>query len=391
MPLKLAAAFVSALALTASAPQTPVLGWDRGERVLAWYDPASLTAAPKPRLSYQSALCSWSFSRDRSRLAISDCDGSLRIFDVRRMRRLGTVSVSGRIATAQGVAWLRRDRALLLSHVGADGTMLVTVDPVARRVLRRVDLGGVAGARTIVGERIVFLVSPPDRFGPPRVVVAGADGSVHSATIDRISAGTVITDDATPHAEVREPGFAVDPAGRAFVIAPDLTVAEVDLDTMAVAYHAPVRRLAKAIDGPERTAAWLGDGLVAVGGFDSATTGEGASLRVQTTPFGLHVLDTRTWTYRTIDPEAEWFWSAASRLLAAGGSSRRLVGYAFDGTQRYTLDAGPDGYLQLQGSFVYACRAGWALRVYDAATGATVGTPRRQGCRTLLTGRASGF
>jgi hypothetical protein len=62
-----------------------------------------------------------------------------------------------------------------------------------------------------------------------------------------------------------QPGFAVDPStGRAFVVSPDRLIAVVDLQTLEVSHHGATRSLAKAVDGPSRTAAWLGNGLLAV-------------------------------------------------------------------------------------------------------------------------------
>ena len=161
-------------------------------------------------------------------------------------------------------------------------------------------------ARAIVRDRAVFLLAPFDSFGPARVVAADQDGDVTSATIAGITAGSHFGDaaDTGPVGEVRTPGFAVDPAGTAFVIGADLRVAAVDLATMRVTYHGPTRVPAKALNGTTRIAAWLGGGRIAVSGIDYASSGTGRDLKVTTTPFGLHLLDTSTWTYRTLTTTA---------------------------------------------------------------------------------------
>jgi len=86
------------------------------------------------------------------------------------------------------------------------------------------------------------------------------------------------------------PGVAFDPApGRVFVVDPGGLVAEVELATLAVAYHSvgpalsPLAR-AEACESRWRTARWLGDGLIAVSGFDrhEFTTTDGSRLRTRT-------------------------------------------------------------------------------------------------------------
>ena len=133
----------------------------------------------------------------------------------------------------------------------------------------------------------------------------------------------------------RDAGLAVDPAGgRAFVVAAGPTVAEVDLAGLHVTYHRlrqPVsllRRLAhwlvppaqaKLAAGTWRAACWLGNGSLAVWGTDARVTGATpAELRSDLSPSGLKLVDTRTWTVRTLDPEATGARWVAGRLLAFG-------------------------------------------------------------------------
>jgi hypothetical protein len=201
------------------------------------------------------------------------------------------------------------------------------IDPRTRRVLRRVTLPGpVSGRRVLADGRIAYLTSTAGAFGPARVAIADADGNLRVADVGRISTGTVYdADTRDPHGTVRSAGFAVDPAGgRAYVVSPELLVAEVDLATLAVTYHGATRALAKSIEGPMRSAAWLGDGLLAVSGADYSATGTGAR-KVVSRPFGLYVVDTRTWSVRLVDPAASWFRQAPGLLIADRGSGRTIA------------------------------------------------------------------
>ena len=116
------------------------------------------------------------------------------------------------------------------------------------------------------------------------------------------------------------------PAGnRAYVIGAGEPFAEVDLAAMTVAYHgagAGSRSLAKAVNGPERTATWLGNGLIAVTGSDAHSVvgaKDGQSFEhVWWTPAGLTLVDTKDWSSRLIDPNATSVEVANGLLLATG-------------------------------------------------------------------------
>jgi hypothetical protein len=135
----------------------------------------------------------------------------------------------------------------------------------------------------------------------------------------------------------REAGLAVDPAGgRAFVVAAGSTVAEIDLAGLRVTYRhlrppgSLLRRLAhwlvspaeaKLAAGTWRGACWLGGGTLAVWGTDARVTGDTpAELESDTRASGLKLVDTRTWTVRTLGPEGTGVRWQAGRLLAFGST-----------------------------------------------------------------------
>lgn len=388
MKLALAAAVI---ALTGAAPHATVLGWDYGAKRIAWFDARSLASAQGAATGWNRPLCSWSFSPDRHRLALSDCHGTVRFVAVPSLKSLGRIGASSGVWDAASLAWVTPTRLLAVNRASGSIATLLVVDTTSKRVVRRVDLGGVLLARAVVGDRVVLLLAPFDSFGPARVVVADAEGATTRVTIEGITAGSHFGNqpDTGPSGEVRTPGFAVDPAGTAFVVGADLRVAAVDLSTMRVSYHGPTRAPAKALNGTTRIAAWLGRGKLAVSGIDYASSGTGSDLSVSTTPFGLQLLDTATWTYRTLDPAATGLVAGGSVVL--GAAPTRSSAFDAAGRHLYDIPAPRGTWVTPALGYAYLCSERWLTGVLDASTGAPVSTPmtHTRGCPTLLSGRAA--
>ena len=180
---------------------------------------------------------------------------------------------------------------------------------------------GVAGACSAETQSGLVLIAPPSlrhgraRLGPARLVHVTVDGRVRSVRLDRIEAGR--RDDG--RGRVLFPGLAVDRRGnRAFVVAADGgLIAEVDLGSRRVTYHdlgEPPRRPRVALESFLRSARWLGAGTLAVSGEDLPASEP--PNRADPVPDGLRLVDTRTWTIRTVDPEAQTFDHAGGLLLA---------------------------------------------------------------------------
>src|SRR5437588_6949825 len=208
MKLALVAAVI---ALTGAAPHATVLGWDYDSKRISWFDAGSLTSAKGAATGWNRPLCSWSFSPDRHRLALSDCHGTVRFVAVPSLKSLGRTGASSGVWDAASLAWVTPSRLLAVNRASGGVATLLVVDTTTRRVVRDVDLGGVLLARAIVRDSVVVLLAPFDSFGPARVVVADPDGKLASATIDGISAGSHFDNapDTGPVGEVRPPGFAV--------------------------------------------------------------------------------------------------------------------------------------------------------------------------------------
>jgi hypothetical protein len=275
------------------------------------------------------------------------------------------------------MTWLRPDRLVVVANQDDGGALLFVVDPAARRVVRRVELGAQAGWVARVGDGVAFLLWPNGRFGPAQVAVADADGDVRRATIDAISVGTILDESGDePSMKQRGAGFAVDPVSRTgFVVGPDLLVAEVKLDSLAVTYHRVVTRaVQKSIDGPQRSATWLGDGLLAVSGADYAA-GKDANGRptVASVPFGLRIVDTHDWSSRSIDGGSTWL-QFAGGVLIAQREGRERIAFGVDGRERWRTTIPQYGWLDARGTYGYICDNGYLWRVLELATGRIVAT-----------------
>ena len=388
-----AAAVLLTLAAGGASGGTPrLLAIDRTAQRLAWFDPGTLAAKGRAaELGFH--LCSWSFSPARAWLAVAGCNSNeLRIVDLRRMRSAGDMQV-GILGRIDGLNWARPDRLLVVSHGDADWVAIV--DPGARTVVRRVPLPQhVQEVRKLDGA-VALLLAPQNGFAPAQVAVVDADGTLRRVVLERITVGTKVSRGGGADSEVRErrAGFAVDPATRrAFVVDADLSVAEVDLSTLAVRYHDPPRTLAKASDGPERRAEWLGGGLLAVGGADYAA-GHDAQGRetMTTTPLGLRIVDTRAWTARVVDAAAAAFDLAGGLLLVQRDAPHVVAAYGANGRERWSVSLGDREWLDVEGAYAYVCDNLELRRVVDARTGRTLRTPSGRNCVTLLNGSSATY
>jgi hypothetical protein len=402
--------------------QTDGREWSELVRV----DPDSLqpVAGQGVRLSIWG-VGSWAFAPDRSRLAIAPhfetrrgTASSLRIVDVAAMRRELELPLGH--GYAHILAWLEPDRVLAVySGFHPERLELVTVAPSARRVLSRVPLRGDLMSVGRAGDALVLLLSPEHAIGVGTLVVARAGGDVRSVTLDRVWIGNELPDAYAeePIAKWRRAGLAVDPDGRrAYVFPPGSDAAEIDLRTLEVAYHSlaePVSlfgRLrnffdpaaqAKAIEGPTRFARWLGGGLIALSGTDYATWRDGENrLQMRSTPAGLMLVDTRTWTARTIDRGASGAAFAEGLLLATGTACESeggrctgmgLAAYGLDGERRFRLFEGKTVWVW-PGLFgrAYVGSEGEPMRIVELASGRVVGE-RRDPLPWLLLDDASAF
>jgi hypothetical protein len=215
------------------------------------------------------------------------------------------------------------------------------------------------------------------------------------------------TDDSDYRARQSVPGLAVDPEGkRALVIPAGNRVAEVDLDTMEVAYHdlrepvslwgrlrdwleAPAQ--AKGIQGPDRNAVWLPSGLVAVSGAQYADDGENVTM----TAAGLTLIDPSDWSVRRLSDEPSWVTLRDDAVLASGwkpGSDEQvLIVFDTDGNLRFSLRREGADLSQTAGNRLYATNAdGTRFEIVDLLSGEVVGRAHPQRETWLLPIAGSG-
>jgi hypothetical protein len=355
-----------------------LLASENGVR-LAAIDDRSLRPLGKARTRL-GFVDTWAFDRSNpALLAVAarnhgdDDDAVLRFVNVRSLRLVKrTVDLGG---WTRALLWARPDRVVaLVSRCCLPGTSVLAIDPGARRVVARQEIEDDVSALARAGDSLVLLVTPHQKIGPARLVVAAADGSVRSVPLTRVTAGTSFPsgteETSDPIAETRLPGLAADASGaHAYILQPDGPAAEVDLRTLAVTYHdltGPSSLLArfaawltpaaeaKGANGPRRTAIWLGDGLLALTGTDERAVKRDNGIDLSGTPAGLAIVDTRDWSIRALDAGADTVTPAEGLLLATGSrwtangsepTGMGLAAYGADRSLRFRLLAGRSVWL----------------------------------------------
>jgi hypothetical protein len=337
-------------------------------------EPASLRPLAGRRLNVGLDLA-WSFSPDRSLLALGgEFPGpyvpSLRVVAVARMEQLGPRFQLAPAGWVVATGWIGRDRLVaLVSHTD---TMLVTVDAAQRKVVARQHFEGQWQHVQHTPDGFVVLIAPEGKIGPPRLAVLRPSGAVDVTVLDRVLAGNERTK-ANEDAEFRQrkPALTVDSEhGRAYVVQVGGPVAEVDLATLGVSYHALSQRRsllarlarwlqpaahAKRIEGPVRHARWVGDGLIVISGGDYSVTGSARGAhRDVFTPSGVELIDTRDWSIRTIVRGADSFRVAGDVVLATSSAWSSeltqpapigLAAYGLDGRERFRMYNGRRAYV----------------------------------------------
>jgi hypothetical protein len=320
----------------------------------------SLHALPGARLEVGLNTFAWSLSPEGSMLALGgDGNGTyvpdVLLVETSTLRSLGRVRLARRgwvVATGWAPGGLLR---AVISH---EHVTVATVDAARRTVVASRSLEGqvlhVAHSR----DALVLLLGSATAIVPARVAVVRPSGEIDVAVLRGVQAGSEKTGRADG-AEFRglTPALAVDPdRGLAFVVPATGDVAEIELDGLRVTYHALAQRIsllgrlahwlepeahAKSIEGPTRHARMRGSLLVVSGGDYSVSR-----KRPPFTPAGVRVIDTRTWSARSIAPGADGFYLAGDVVLgmSAHWSSElhypRRIGvdaYGLDGRRRFHL------------------------------------------------------
>ena len=320
--------------------------------ILARLDPLSLEPV-SPTLELGEYHRAWSLSPDGSQLALGISSGvslvspprplrariGIIVVDLEAMKVVQEVETGG---AAGALAWL--GPRLLVAATGGSGT--VVVDPRTGKIVRH----GLSAPRPVASvrtrNRVVLLSRGPYRpargqgSAVVRVAVIDANGRVRSVALGRLR---LAFRDGTRWDEA---GLVVDPAGRrAYVVAADAPLAEVDLRTLRASYHrldflsvrpgelhrAPARP--GRVLNRSRDAIWLGEGRMLVSGRDLVAGRGGTEALV---PAGAVLVDTASRRSRTLDPRASGAALAAGRLLAYG-TGIGLRGYTLDARRVFHL------------------------------------------------------
>jgi hypothetical protein len=323
-----------------SAPRAPVRAgplvgvFPDGELAveLARLDPRTLRPLGGGRLRLEGVWSLPAVAPDRSVAVLAGDDGDLVVVDLVHLRRLGAIRTDAPTLAVSGWSWAGPSRLLLFGSTSETTTEVLAVDIRTRRVVRRQRFDGVAQSSTRLPDGLALLTAPTDAIGQARLVVSDRDAGLRTVTLAEVNAGFRQLDDTNgsdPRMDQAVPGIAADPTGRRVYVVPgDGPVAEVDVATLGVTYHrlgrsaSPLERLArwwappaeaKVIAGPFRGALWLGDGQLAVTGYDGLATGQH-----QEVPSGLELIDTASWTSHQVDRRSSGAVLAAGTLLAFG-------------------------------------------------------------------------
>lgn len=304
----------------------------------------------------------WSFSPDRTKLALGSD-----IFDLSKLRSTRHLTTpSFDLFTP---VWVTAHRLVGVGTISDDYDTygVVTVDPSTGHVLSETSLGVSIQDDLIVRvtktpNGIAFLLASFQDRRPTTLVVAGIDGSVRQARLDRVVSGLQLGNPAVDCC-LSIPALAIDSAGnRAFVTAAGAPIAEVDLASLQVAYHDLGPRFgrlarAKVLGTTIRSLAYLPSGRLALTGSSSTGGDEAKSVA---RPAGLTFVDTRTWAARTVDPDTTAALLAGDELLGFGVYGRALVQgvgvtvYGGDGTRLvHRLGHAAVGGASIVGRYVY--------------------------------------
>lgn len=374
-------AVATAGAAEVSLPKAVVgLDWGFKGARLVRVEPVTLARVDDSAVPLDRHQANFRFSPDGSRVVLGrDRRASVRIVDVRRMRRLGDVDL-GR-GSVELTRWPSPRRVVVVLAVDGD-VQVASVDPVAlRRLQTRTIPGTTVRAHADADADVVLLLGPTNDIGPARIAVVGATG-VRLVTLERIRAGLRRSgQSAPPLYDARTPALAVDPAGRrAYVIGEGEPVATVDLATLTVEYRAlptprgEVDAVTTSSNGPYRRAVWVGGGRIALAGYDETVArGANGTLNNEAKPIGLRILDTQTWTGPVIDDRAATVVTAGGLLFSLIGNPFQpsaFRGYEPSGRRRFSIEKErPISVMRMTGGLVYLWCQGQRIVIVDASSG----------------------
>jgi hypothetical protein len=278
-------------------------------------NPRTLQQVGRPIRTFRNGA-GLGFSPGGTRIAYSGGNPrrfGIQIVDLARWRSLGIARPARRAQLSVG--WASEDRVVAWTQY-AERPRIFWIDARTRRVVARRSFSGWAMDALAVPAGLALALAPREGLGPLRIMVVEPNGGARTITVDGIKAGS----DHEQGGEVLTPAVTVDPqSGRMYVVAArGLLVAEVDLASGAVAYHSLGASASKGdVDVWWRTAAWAGDGRIAVTG-DHWPPVHGRQPSDGPVPLGVRLIDTVSWSIATLDRRPDSMHVAGGTILAAG-------------------------------------------------------------------------
>lgn len=388
----LAAVLLTAAHASAKGPTAPktVFGmvWQDRDTSLAELDALTLRPVSKAaRLGMSAQYLGRSPGRGmRAAFAVGEQGTAIQFVDLRAMKPERVVSIACGVSGA--ALWETADR--LVTTCGGAAASVLLVDPVRKRVVKRIALKGSLEETFVANGRLVGLLAPLDGIGPARLVVVDGAARTRTVALAGIQAGTEQPDQKTLRIRIEIPGVALDPSGaRAAVVPSRGPVTVVDLTTLGVTSHAVNgRTLAatrKEVEGTTRSAVWTMAGTIAVAGTDWIADGQNE----HGVAAGLTLIDTQTWQSRMLDDRAAdvsytgpegmllahgVLWNSATQTETGCG----LSGYAADGTRQFHAFGDDPVWIDtLAGTYAYIGSEDLRThRIVDTTTGKVLATVR---------------
>ena len=302
-----------------------------GSDLLFRLNPTTLQQQGRPIRTFRGGS-DLRISPDGSRLAFADPSqrgrrrARIHFVDVEDWRSMGVARV-GRHGWLT-VGWVSADRVVAIAGEGSRQRLL-WVDATSRKVVaRRAYSGWSVNAVTVPGGLAVVL-GPSKGVGPVRILLVDEHGGIRRIEVDGIEAGANYAEPSDPAGQILTPAVTVDrETNRLYVVAArGLLVADVDLASGVVGYHSLGASASKGNVGVWwRDAVWAGDGRIAVTGT-TWPPARGRRPAIAPVPFGVRMIDTRSWSIDTLDQRPDSMHVAGGTVLASGtrwfGAGRR--------------------------------------------------------------------
>jgi hypothetical protein len=217
--------------------------------------------------------------------------------------KVGAIRLAHRADVVDVDSWPRPDRLIVVygrfSVRNTWGDSVAVVDPLARRVLKRVRLHGfVDDAEKLRNGSLILAVGPLRSSSAASLVLVSPEGKIRTRPLG----GSL-------------PSLVTDGVRRAFVVEDGQPLREIDLRTLRAREHrVKLTTSSSGLAQPPpfipgstdpratryRTGVWLGHGLLGISGGRDRVVRVGTLPGQQYTPYRYQVVDTRTWrTLRT--------------------------------------------------------------------------------------------